>query len=127
MHILTHSYILVILFIDITAMPYLKDQDYDFLILDVSNQTIVADAIAPFARAIRDESFPMTTRIIRPDKVLLDPGHDDPRLLRIHLLERLLSPALKLYLIWNHSKSSSFIMSSKDIASDFLRCAAIES
>lgn len=62
-------------------MLYLKNQDHDFSILNVSNQTIVADAIPPFTLVIRYESFTMTTRIIRSNKVLLDPGHDDPRLL----------------------------------------------
>ncbi len=119
--------VLTALFIDITTMSNFKNQDHDFFVLDVSNQTIVAEAITPFTRSVRDESLAMTTRIIRPDQILLDPGHDDPRLLGIHLLERLLSSALKFHRICCHSKSSSFIISSKEIASDFLRCAAIES
>jgi len=90
-------------------MSNFKNQDNDFLILDVSNQTIVANALTPFTGLIRDKSLSITTRIIRPDQVFLDPGHDDPHLLRIHLFKRLLRPALKLYRVSCHSKSSSFV------------------
>lgn len=63
----------VLLIIDFPSVTDRQGKDYQLVVVDLTNQTVISDAVTPLAASIRSQPFSVDTRILAVDKVFLNP------------------------------------------------------
>ena len=101
-------------------MPDVQHQNDDAFILDIGNQAIVADTVAPFAATIGGKPLAMLARVLAALQILADPSQKKRGRMAVHFLQYLLGRRCEKHMI-RHASPSSFSTSSKVKVSGFSR------
>ena len=99
-------------------MPDMQHQDDDALILDISDQAIVADTVAPFTAMVGGEALAVLTRVLTALQILADPSQKQSGRVTVHFLQGLLSRRCEKHMV-RHARPNSFSTSSKVNVSGF--------
>lgn len=97
-------------------MADVEHQDHDVAILYISDEAIVADAVAPLPAAVRRQPLAVQPRILAALEVLADPPEDQRRRVPIELLQGLFRRRRKKHMIRQESPSSFSTSSSVNVS-----------